>query len=90
MSEATQEDILAAALAAATSVKVVGGHPDDVEVAALVAGLAAVVGARSHAQDHEHVPTKSQWENRSRQLRASSPAISAPARGADAWRWSMR
>jgi hypothetical protein len=83
MSEATEEDILAAALAAASRVTVVSGAPDDAEVAALVAGLAAVVGSSFELEDA--VPAESQWQNRSRRL-AGKPAH---VPGTDAWRWSL-
>lgn len=85
MSEATEEDILAAALAAASRVQVVSGSPDEAEVAALVAGLAAVVGAGS--RDHEDEPEqKSQWQNRARGL--SGRIQLTPS--ADSWRWSLQ
>ncbi|WP_313277104.1 acyl-CoA carboxylase epsilon subunit [Timonella senegalensis] len=83
MSEATQEDILAAALAAATRVQVVGGSPDDLEVVALVAGLAAVAGSAD--LDEAPLPPPSQWENRTRRLH---PRALVP--GADSWRWSLQ
>ncbi len=85
MSEATQDDIVAAAIAAAARVQVVNGTPDEIEVAALVAGLAAVAGASiGHLEDSDS-PVPSQWMNRARTLgvRTSSP-------GSDQWRWSLR
>lgn len=85
MSEATEEDILAAALAAASRVQVVSGSPDEAEVAALVAGLAAVVGASSHDVEEDAEPV-SQWRNRARTLGGRAPL----APGSDAWRWSLQ
>lgn len=64
-------------------VHVVRGTPDDVELAALVAGLAAV-----SVPDEETEPTPpSGWADRSRGLRGPRPA---PAPGPDRWRWSLR
>lgn len=64
-------------------VHVVRGSPDDVELAALVAGLAAVVVPDD---DPEHAP-RSAWSDRSRSLRGPG---AGPAAGPDAWRWSLR
>jgi hypothetical protein len=64
-------------------VHVVRGEPDDVELAALVAGLAAV----RIADDPGHEPAHSAWTDRSRGMRGPTPA-SRP--GPDAWRWSLR
>ncbi len=67
----------------APHVQVVRGAPDDVELAALVAGLAAV------AVDDEPGgrPGGSAWTDRSRRLRG---AAGTPVPGPDAWRWSLR
>lgn len=78
MSEAGVDDVLRAA----AQMRVVRGSPDDVEVAALVASLAAMV-----SRDAEHppeTPSRSEWN---RPLRAARGTRTA---GADAWRWSLR
>lgn len=85
MSEATQDDIVAAALAAAARVHIVTGSPDDLEVAALVAGLAAVVGAHEPDESTRETPRTDQWTNRARSLRAGSFAPDS-----DQWVWSLR
>ncbi len=65
-------------------VHVVRGEPDDVELAALVAGLAAV----RIADDAGHDATpRSAWTDRSHGMRGPR---SAPRPGPDAWRWSLR
>ena len=64
-------------------VHVVRGAPDDVELAALVAGLAAVQVADDGAPD---LP-RSAWANRARGMRGPRPAAHP---GPDAWRWSLR
>ena len=64
-------------------VHVVRGTPDDMELAALVAGLAAVSGT----DDVGHDAPRSAWSDRSRMLRGR-PA--RPASGPDGWRWSLR
>ena len=76
-----------AASTGSAHVHVVRGEPDDVELAALVAGLAAV---QVHGQGHDdagHESPRSAWTDRSRGMRGTPPA-SRP--GADAWRWSLR
>lgn len=78
MSEAGVEDVLRAA----AQMRVVRGAPDDVEVAALVASLAAVA---SRQTDTVAEPARrSEWERR---LRADPATRRA---GADGWRWSLR
>lgn len=67
--------------AAGAAVQVVGGLPNDIEVAALVAGLAAVASGSEEAVTEPVAP--SQWHNRARRL-GTQPA----ERGADLWRWS--
>ncbi|HEY0118906.1 MAG TPA: acyl-CoA carboxylase subunit epsilon [Cellulomonas sp.] len=63
----------------APHVHVVRGAPDDLELAALVAGLVATAGP-----DDE--PARgSEWASRRRAL-AGRPA---PAPGPDSWRWSL-
>ncbi|MDM8086164.1 acyl-CoA carboxylase epsilon subunit [Cellulomonas cellasea] len=72
---------------AAPHVHVVRGEPDEAELAALVAGLAA---ARSQDAHESHpgddgLPV-SAWADRSRTLRGAGRA---PAPGPDGWRWSL-
>lgn len=69
------------AVSIAPAVRIVRGHPDDVELAALVAGLAA-----SGSEEDEHPGNApAAWSDRSRLLpRAARPV------GPDAWRWSLR
>ncbi|SDC56780.1 Acyl-CoA carboxylase epsilon subunit [Sanguibacter gelidistatuariae] len=66
---------------AAAQMRVVRGAPDDLEVAALVAGLVAVASSGAHLPDD--VPAPAQWTRRSR------PAPALPT-GGDSWRWSLR
>ncbi|WP_444662723.1 acyl-CoA carboxylase subunit epsilon [Cellulomonas sp. CW35] len=63
--------------------QVVRGTPDDVELAALVAGIMAAATAAPF--DPPAAP-RAAWSDRRRQLR---PVPSA-APGADSWRWSLR
>lgn len=76
-----------------SEVRVVRGEPDDVEVAALVAGLAAVAAAGSEPEDAAPLE---EWTNRSRALRGSGAATAknfggrAGRHNADSWRWSLR
>lgn len=67
-----------------TQVHVVRGEPDDVELAALVAGL---VAAGSGERDDAPAASRSTWNDRSWALRGPGRS---PAPGADAWRWSLR
>lgn len=62
-------------------VRVVRGVPDDMELAALVAGLVAAASGPTHPEE----PRRSAWSDRSRTLSAGRPAPSP-----DAWRWSLR
>jgi hypothetical protein len=64
-------------------VHVVRGAPDDVELAALVAGLAAVAVPDDDTDAAPHAA----WSDRSRGLRGPG---TSPSPGADAWRWSLR
>jgi hypothetical protein len=65
-------------------VRVVRGAPDDVELAALVAGLAA--GAVEH--DH-HAVDRSTAEVRTRRRWRDAAQLADPlAPGPDSWRWS--
>ncbi|MBD5787085.1 hypothetical protein IF650_12930 [Cellulosimicrobium terreum] len=75
------------------SVRVVRGDPDDVEVAALVAGLAAAAAA---AQLPDDVAPVDEWRNRTRGLRGTGGGATAKNFGgragrhnSDAWRWSL-
>lgn len=73
-------------------VQVVKGSPDDLEVAALVAGLAAAVAA---AHEPDDVTPVEEWTNRIRTMRgnrgtAKSFGGRAGRHNADAWRWSLR
>ncbi len=76
----------------ALSVRVVRGEPDEIEIAALVAGLAAA--AAIPADDTAPIP---EWTNRSRTLRGAADITTtrrfdgrAGRHHADAWRWSLR
>lgn len=72
--------------AALAHVQVVRGTPDDVELAALVAGLVAAAGP---AQDAgvDGAGAGAAWTDRARSLpRAGSEWRPGP----DAWRWSLR
>ena len=71
----------AAILTSAAQMRVVRGEPDDLEVAALVAGLVAV--ASSGAEEPEEAPVTGQWVRRSRPAGTRST-------GGDSWRWSLR
>jgi hypothetical protein len=74
-------------------VRVVRGEPDDVEVAALVAGLAAVAAAGPAPVDAAPLD---EWINHARSLRGNGAATAKNFGGrsgrhnADAWRWSLR
>lgn len=66
------------------SLRVVRGAPDDIELAALVAGL---VAASARSDDSGEPPTRSMWRDRAGAMRGD-PVRAAP--GPDAWRWSLR
>lgn len=70
----------------APHVTVVRGTPDDVELAALVAGLAAASAVTDawHDEDTAHAGV---WADRRRGLRGP---LTPPAPGPDSWRWSLR
>ena len=76
-----------------SQVRVVRGEPDDVEVAALVASLAAVAAAGNEPEDAAPLD---EWTNQSRALRGNGAATAKNFGGrsgrhnADAWRWSLR
>ncbi len=64
----------------AAAVQIVRGQPDDIELAALVAGLAASTVVEESLPTHEEA-----WSDRSRLLRDAARPV-----GPDAWRWSLR
>ncbi|SDS72449.1 acyl-CoA carboxylase subunit epsilon [Paraoerskovia marina] len=73
--------------------RVVRGAPDEIEVAALVAGLTAVTGGT----EPDDVAPVAEWTNHVRVLRGTGGGASARSFGgrsgrhnADAWRWSYR
>ncbi|MFI2753514.1 acyl-CoA carboxylase epsilon subunit [Cellulomonas sp. P22] len=68
----------------APDVHVVRGVPDDAELAALVAGLAA---ARAHdgATETDAGTATAPWTDRRRTLHGHVGAVP----GADVWRWSL-
>lgn len=76
------------------AVRIVRGQPDELEVAALVAGLAAVVSATGLPDD---VAPIDEWTNHARTVRGNGAGVTAKSFGgrsgrhnADAWRWSLR
>jgi hypothetical protein len=75
------------------AVVVLRGDPDEVEVAALVAGLAAVAATAELPDDAAPI---AEWTNRARGVRSATGATAATFGGragrhnADAWRWSLR
>ena len=71
--------------ASAAHVRVVRGAPDDAELAALVAGLAAAAAA---GQDEAPATPTSAWMDRSRALTGRSQG--ALGHGDTAWRHSLR
>ena len=66
-------------------VHVVRGAPDEVELAALVAGLVAASSQDAHVVD-DHAGPPSAWSDRRRVLRGATGLQPGP----DAWRWSLR
>lgn len=73
--------------AAAASLRVVRGTPDEAELAALVAGMVAV--AATGEEDPEPGAPTSAWMDRSRTLRGTR-AWMPLGRGESAWRHSLR
>ena len=70
-----------------SQMQVVRGTPDDVELAALVAGLMAAASERDrHAEAVDAVAAP--WADRRRTMRGVR--IDAMRPGPDAWRWSLR
>jgi len=74
------------AVNAASSMRVVRGAPDDEELAALVAGMAAMAGA-AEGDDEPGSPT-SAWMDRARTMRGVR--VGVLGRGSVAWRHSLR
>jgi hypothetical protein len=77
-----QDDLVAAA----SSMRVVRGTLDDDELAALVAGMAAIASARED-DDEPGAPT-SAWMDRARTMRGVQ--VGVLGRGSGAWRHSLR
>ena len=67
----------------AAMVRVVRGAPDDVELAALVAGIVAARAAAPADGDAGAHRAPSPWNDHGRRLRRGA------APGADSWRWSL-
>jgi len=77
---------------ARAQVRVVRGAPDEIEVAALVAGLAAAAAGLRVPADAAPVD---EWTNRVRTMRGNNGTAKnfggrAGRHNADAWRWSLR
>jgi hypothetical protein len=73
-------------------VRVVKGAPDELEVAALVAGLA---GLSAVGHEPDDVAPVDEWTNRVRGVRGNSGTAKnfggrVGRHNADAWRWSLR
>jgi hypothetical protein len=81
----TGADAAGEAVQAAAALKVVRGAPDEAELAALVAGMAAYAAAS--AAEEPGSPT-SAWMDRSRTMRGSRTGVLG--RGDAAWRHSLR
>ena len=77
-----------AVFAAAASLKIVRGHVDDEELAALVAGVVAMATAAQAHDDTPGAPT-SAWMDRTRTMRGRRLMMPL-SRGGTAWRHSMR
>ena len=67
---------------------VVRGTPDDVELAALVAGLMAAASERDRNAATSVDAVAAPWADRRRTMRGVR--IDAMRPGPDAWRWSLR
>lgn len=63
------------------AVRIVRGTPDEIELAALVASLAAVQPLEDETATEAH-----RWADPARQVRGAEPWRPGP----DAWRWSLR
>ena len=71
-------------------VRVVRGEPDDTELAALVAGLAAGTARQAETTAGHDRHDERDAVARRRWRRATEPMAGLPAPGPDAWRWSGR
>jgi len=71
-----------------TQMQVVRGTPDDVELAALVAGLMAAASDRARHADGVVDAVAAPWADRRRTMRGVRDDALRPGR--DAWRWSLR
>lgn len=76
---------MSAAEPAGPHVQVVRGTPDDLELAALVAGLVAAAAA---PEDAEEPAARAAWSDRARTVPRAAATAWRP--GPDAWRWSLR
>ncbi|WP_236685732.1 acyl-CoA carboxylase subunit epsilon [Demequina oxidasica] len=76
------------AAASTAGMRVVRGTPDDAELAALVAGMAAFASTADAGDDEPGSPT-SAWMDRARSMRGSR-SHGPLGRGASAWRHSLR
>jgi hypothetical protein len=68
-------------------VRVVRGTPDDMELAALVAGLMAAASDRARLAELSDRSVAAPWADRRRTMRGSRVGLRP---GPDAWRWSLR
>ncbi|WP_028050982.1 acyl-CoA carboxylase subunit epsilon [Cellulomonas sp. URHD0024] len=71
-----------------TQMQVVRGTPDDVELAALVAGLMAAASERAGHAEPAVDGVAAPWADRRRTMRGVRDDALRP--GPDAWRWSLR
>ena len=71
-----------------TQMQVVRGTPDDVELAALVAGLMAAASERAQHAEGAVDAVAAPWADRRRTMRGVRADALRP--GPDAWRWSLR
>ncbi|MBC7292051.1 MAG: acyl-CoA carboxylase subunit epsilon [Actinotalea sp.] len=69
-------------------VRVVRGAPDDLELAALVAGLAAGAQAADHGAPHPHTDPAPAVHARRRWRDGAHRLSDRLTPGPDAWRWS--
>lgn len=68
-------------------VQVVRGTPDDLELAALVAGLMAAASERARLAEGTERAVAAPWADRRRTMRGTRVGLRP---GPDAWRWSLR
>ena len=66
---------------------VLRGTPDDMELAALVAGLMAAASERAHHAEPTGRTVAAPWADRRRTMRGAGAGLQP---GPDAWRWSLR